>query len=201
MKNGFVANYFSALKGLMDRIPAEKFDHLCERFLEAYREDRQVFTFGNGGSATTASHFTQDVNKSVSSELPKRFRVICLNDNLSILMAYANDVSYEEVFVQQLINFLRPGDFVLAISGSGNSKNVLKAVDYANSHGAKTFGLTGFSGGKLIGMAHESIHVPAHDMQKVEDLHLVILHMAVQKLYGVLHKDESVTGGLCHIRC
>lgn len=197
----FANVYFEALKGLMDMIPGGKIDLLCDRLLEAYHGGKQVFIMGNGGSATTASHFAQDVNKGVSVGLDKRFRVICLNDNLSIIMAYANDVAYEEIFVEQIRNFLQAGDFVLVLSGSGNSKNVLKAVEYANRNGAKTFGLTGFDGGKLASLARESIVVPAPDMQKVEDLHLVILHMAMQKLYGVLHKDARVTGGIVHIRC
>ncbi|MBI2891549.1 MAG: SIS domain-containing protein [Nitrospirae bacterium] len=197
----FAARYLGTLKGLMDRISSEKFERLVQLLLETYKGEQQVFVFGNGGSATTASHFAQDMNKGASAELPKRFRMICLNDNVSILMAYANDVSYEDVFVQQLINFHRPGDLALGISGSGNSKNVLKAIGYANDHGGRTFGLTGFSGGKLAQSARDALVVPAHDMQKVEDLHMIILHMAMQRIYGILHNDATVTGDIVHLRC
>jgi D-sedoheptulose 7-phosphate isomerase len=137
---------------------------------------------GNGGSGSTASHVACDLNKGVSYGRQKRFRVISLNDNLPTLTAYANDVSYEDVFVEQLRNFLCPGDLVVGISGSGNSPNVLNAIAFANSLGAHTVGLCGFNGGKLAPMVKTPIIAPVHDMQKAEDVHLILLHAVMQVL-------------------
>lgn len=175
-------DYTQGLKEALDAIPtdaAEKFLQLLE---SAYLEGRQVFLMGNGGSGASASHAAGDLNKGVSYGREKRFRVISLNDNMATLTAYANDVSYTDAFVEQLKNFLRPGDLVIALSGSGNSPNVLKAVEYANQHGAVTVGLTGFSGGKLKGLAQVPLHVPVNDMQKVEDIHMMMFHVAMQVL-------------------
>jgi D-sedoheptulose 7-phosphate isomerase len=175
-------DYCQGLKQALDVIPtdaAEKFLQLLET---AYLEGRQVFIMGNGGSGSSASHAAGDLNKGVSYGREKRFRVISLNDNMATVTAYANDVSYSEAFVEQLKNFLNPGDVVIGISGSGNSASILKAVDYANQHGAITVGLTGFGGGKLAGMAQLPVHIPVHDMQKVEDIHMMLFHVAMQVL-------------------
>jgi D-sedoheptulose 7-phosphate isomerase len=175
-------DYTRGLKEALDLIPtdaAEKFLQLLE---SAYLDGRQVFLMGNGGSGASASHAAGDLNKGVSYGREKRFRVISLNDNLATLTAYANDVSYVDVFVEQLKNFLHPGDLVIAISGSGNSPNVLKAIEYANQQGAITVGLTGFGGGKLAGLAQVPVHIPVHDMQKVEDIHMMLFHVAMQVL-------------------
>jgi D-sedoheptulose 7-phosphate isomerase len=175
-------DYCQGLKQALDAIPtdaAEKFLQLLET---AYLEGRQVFIMGNGGSGSSASHAAGDLNKGVSYGREKRFRVISLNDNMATVTAYANDVSYSEAFVEQLKNFLNSGDVVIGISGSGNSPSILKAVDYANQHGAITVGLTGFSGGKLAGMAQLPVHIPVNDMQKVEDIHMMLFHVAMQVL-------------------
>ena len=159
--------------------------------VEALENERPVYIFGNGGSGSTASHFMGDFNKGVSEGLKKPFRFQCLNDNLPTLLAVANDFDYSEVFVYQLRGKLQPGDVVMAISGSGNSKNVLKAVAYAKEIGATVIGLTGYTGGKLRALSDVSLHVPVDSMQVAEDIHLVFDHlmMAVlcERLKGVRH--------------
>jgi D-sedoheptulose 7-phosphate isomerase len=135
------------------------------------------------------------LNKGVSYGREKRFRVISLNDNLATLTAYANDVSYTEVFVEQLKNFLRAGDVVVGISGSGNSPNILKAIEYANRQGAITVGLTGFNGGKLASLVQVPVHIPVHDMQKVEDIHMMLFHVAMQVLCARLDAPAAAPAG------
>jgi len=175
-------DYCQGLKQALDAIPteaAEKFLQLLER---AYLEGRQVFIMGNGGSGSSASHAAGDLVKGVSYGREKRFRVMSLNDNMATVTAYANDVSYSEAFVEQLKNFLNRGDVVIGISGSGNSPSILKAVEYANQQGAITVGMCGFNGGKLSGLAQVPVHIPVNDMQKVEDIHMMLFHVAMQVL-------------------
>ena len=178
----YLSEYCAGLSKALEGVSPERFEEFVYLLENAYQEERQVFFMGNGGSALTASHITCDLNKGVSYGRQKRFRVICLNDNLATVSAYANDVSYAEAFVEQLKNFLRPGDVVVGISGSGNSSNVLKAIDYANSHGAHTVGLCGFNGGKLAGMVRTPILAPVQDMQKAEDVHMILFHVVMQVL-------------------
>jgi len=150
--------------------------------------------FGNGGSGSTASHFACDINKGVSYGHDKRFKVICLNDNIPTMLAYANDSSYDDIFIEQLKNFLSPGDVVFGISGSGNSENVMRAIEYGNSNGAKTLGFTGFEGGRLGKAAGLSINIASDDMQKIEDIHLILTHMIMQafcKSLGVPGKQDG----------
>jgi D-sedoheptulose 7-phosphate isomerase len=175
-------DYCQGLKQALDAIPTEAVEKFLQTLESAYREDRQVFLMGNGGSGSSASHAACDLNKGVSYGREKRFRAICLSDNVATLTAYANDVSYSEVFVEQLKNYLRPGDVVIGISGSGNSPNVLKAIEYGNQQGAMTVGLCGFNGGKLAGLARLPVHVPVNDMQQVEDIHMMLFHVAMQVL-------------------
>jgi D-sedoheptulose 7-phosphate isomerase len=182
MIRDYLVNYCAGLSKVLRSVSPERFEEFVHLLESAYQDGRQVFLMGNGGSGSTASHFACDLNKGVSFGRQKRFRVICLNDNLPILMAYSNDVSYEDVFVEQLKNFLHPGDLVVGISGSGNSPNVLKAIAYANSLGAHTVGLCGFNGGKLAGTVRTPILAPVHDMQKAEDVHMIVLHVVMQVL-------------------
>lgn len=132
---------------------------------------------GNGGSAATASHFVTDLVKGASYNRPLRFRIMALTDSMSTLSAYANDVSFECVFVEQLKNFARPGDLVMGISGSGNSPNVLRALEYANSLGCRTLALTGRDGGQLAPLAQLSIRVAEPHMGRIEDAHMIVCHM------------------------
>ena len=182
--------YRQGLKQALDATPTAAVEEVLHLLEQAYHDDRQVFIMGNGGSASTASHVACDLNKNVCAGLERRYRVICLNDNLPMMMAYANDLSYEDIFVEPMKNFLQPGDLVIGISASGNSPNVLKAITYANQRGAHTVGLSGFEGGKLSRLVATPLVVPVNDMQKIEDVHLTIFHVAMQYLYARLQKPQ-----------
>ncbi len=160
--------------------------------LETFENGNTVFVFGNGGSSATASHFQNDFNKGVSEHTEKKFNFQCLNDNVATVMAVANDIGFEEVFRFQLIGHMRPGDVVLAISGSGNSRNVINAVEYAKEQGAKVIGLTGFGGGKLKELSDVSLHVPVNSMQITEDIHMVFDHLMMSIFYRSLAGIEHL---------
>ena len=177
-----ISAYFEKIKATVDLVSREEVNTLLGLLLDALEGGKTVFMMGNGGSAATASHYAADFNKGLSYGKAKRFRFICLSDNTATFTAYANDVSYDEVFVEQLRNFLEPGDLVIAISGSGNSRNVLKAIEHANGAGAITVGLTGYDGGQLRRIARHGVHIPVDDMQVTEDLHMVLDHLC----YAVL---------------
>lgn len=185
--------YFDRLKTAIDLLSRDQVNTLARLLREAREQGRTVFIMGNGGSAATASHFAVDFNKGLSHAGSRRFRVLCLNDGIPALTACANDMGYERVFVEPLQNFLETGDLVIAISGSGNSANVLEAVRYANDRGAVTVGLTGFDGGRLREIAHHGVHVPLDDMQVTEDLHLVVTHV-VYSVLGAQESEEGVVG-------
>ena len=178
----FSNEYINGLKNVLDIFPHEQFDKLIKVMLEAYHNQKHIFVMGNGGSASTASHWVCDINKECYPDKEKRFKMICLNDNISTMLAYANDLIYEDIFVEQLKNFFEPGDVVIGISGGGNSMNVLKAIEYANDNGGTTVGLCGSSGGKLFQKAHVPILAEVDDMQKVEDIHMIVVHMSMQKI-------------------
>lgn len=184
----FAIKYLIELKKAIDGILLDKFEEITNIILDAYNTERSIFIMGNGGSGTTASHFACDINKGCCSDLEKRFKVICLNDNIPIMLAYANDKSYDDIFVEQLKNFLEPGDVVIGISGSGNSKNILKAIEYANKKGAITIGLTGYDGGRLADISKVALITNINDMQKVEDTHLIITHILMQFLSNELRR-------------
>lgn len=177
--------YLNVLKQKIDGLDMQEVQTVIEKLIEVYQRDGFVYIFGNGGSAATASHFVNDFNKGVSENLQKKFRFCCLNDNVSSIMAIANDISYNDIFKFQLENYLTRKDLVIGISGSGNSKNVVSAIQYANSVGVETVGLVGYDGGKLKNLAKYCIHVAANDMQKVEDIHMIIEHvmMSIIKKY------------------
>ena len=150
---------------------------------ETFENGNTVFVFGNGGSSATASHYQNDFNKGVSEHTEKKFNFLCLNDNVATVMAIANDIGFEEVFRFQLRGHLKPGDVILAISGSGNSKNVINAVEYAKEQGNRIIGLTGFGGGKLRQLSDVSLHVPINSMQITEDIHMVFDHLMMSIFY------------------
>ena len=179
------------LKAAIDRISRDEINEFLNLLVDALEAGRTVFTLGNGGSAATASHMAVDFNKGLSYGKARRFRFLCLSDNLPTLTAYANDVSYEDVFVEPLRNFLESGDLVIAISGSGNSRNVIKAVEYANARDAVTVGLTGYDGGRLRKTARYGVHIPIRDMQVTEDLHMVLDHLAYSVLGEYLPDEDS----------
>lgn len=176
------SGYTKKLGELLGRLDFAAIDAGVDLIEKAWRDGRQIITLGNGGSSLTALHFINDWNKSVflSSGIPFRGRTLV--DNIGLVMSYANDVSFEDVFAEQLKNILQPGDLVLALSGSGNSENVIRAVKYANDHGAITLGLCGYRGGKLKETAQHVIWVDADDMQLSEDVHFFFGHIVMQRL-------------------
>jgi len=169
--------YKAALLAVIERIDTGRVEQAIEWFREARDGSKHIFVCGNGGSASTASHFTCDILKGASYNRDMRFRITSLGDSLATLTAYSNDVSYECVFVEQLKNLAEKGDLVMCISGSGNSPNVVRAMEYANSIGCRTIALTGMDGGKLGPLAQLNIHVPAPHMGRIEDAHMVVCHM------------------------
>ncbi len=173
----FTQSYVQNLVGTLQSLDLSKVDQAIEWLREARDNGNTIFTCGNGGSAATASHFVCDIVKGASYQREKRFRIMALTDNLAAITAYSNDVSYECVFVEQLKNFAKPGDVLIAISGSGNSPNVLRAVEYANELGCKTIGMTGRDGGKLGPLSQLNIHAAEPHMGRIEDAHMIACHM------------------------
>jgi D-sedoheptulose 7-phosphate isomerase len=169
--------YKAALLEAIDRIDISQVEQAIEWFGEARNGSKHIFVCGNGGSASTASHFTCDIVKGASYNRDARFRIVALVDSLATLTAYSNDVGYEHIFVEQLKNFAQPGDLVMCISGSGNSPNVVRAMEYANSIGCRTIALTGRDGGKLGPLAQLNIQVAVPHMGRIEDAHMVVCHM------------------------
>ena len=174
---GFPAKYFASLQETLSHVDWKKTEQVIECFREARDEGRRIFVCGNGGSASTASHFACDIVKGCSHGHPQRFRIMALTDSLPTLTAYANDVGYDCVFVEQLKNFAQSGDVLLGISGSGNSPNVLRAMEFANQAGLKTIAFTGRDGGQLGRLAQLEINVKEPHMGRIEDAHLILCHM------------------------
>src|SRR5687768_10529078 len=173
----------------LSRIDPAEVKALADAVYDCYRRDRFVFVCGNGGSGSNASHFCEDVGKGslrredFTNDKKKRVRILSLTDNTPYILAWGNDEGFDRVFVEQLKNLAGPGDLLIAISGSGNSPNVLRAVDWANRHGLDTFGCTGFSGGKLRSLAKQNLHVDLDDMGLVETIHLAAFHWVVDDLH------------------
>jgi D-sedoheptulose 7-phosphate isomerase len=194
MKNSEFNEYFERVAETLKVVDIQSIEKLVDALLTARDQEATIFIFGNGGSAATASHVTGDFLKGISYQMDKRFRVICLNDNVSGMMAISNDLTYDEIFVEQLKAFLRKNDMVIGISGSGNSFNVVKALEFARSKGAKTVAFCGFKGGKIKEIADLSIHVPIHDMEITEDIHIIIFHAIKQALIKRLKGDNFSMG-------
>ncbi len=173
----FPATYKSGLIRALDTIDLEGVSQVIELFKDARANGRRIFVCGNGGSASTASHFACDMVKGASFQKPHRFRIMALTDQLPTITAYANDVGYDAVFVEQLKNFAEAGDLFMGISGSGNSPNVLRAIEYANSIGCKTVALTGRDGGQLGPLAQINVRVAEPHMGRIEDGHMIVCHM------------------------
>lgn len=177
-----ISRYFEKEKTTLDAINKDDLNTLMNVLVQAKDERKTIFIMGNGGSAATASHYVCDFNKGISYGKDKMFKFICLNDNIPTMMAYANDMSYADVFVGPLKNFMQEGDIVIGISGSGNSENVVRAITYANENGGVTVGITGYSGGKVKQLSRYNVHVPVDDMQITEDLHMVLDHCMMKIL-------------------
>ena len=169
-------SYFDLLTAGMRALPFDQIERLAQLLLDVYQQQRTVFLFGNGGSAALASHFACDLAKGTANGSQKRFRVLALTDNVPLLTAWANDVKYDHIFAEQLRNFAVAGDVAFAISASGNSPNVLKALRVAKQAGSITAGLTGFSGGRMLSLCDVCIVIPSDNMQIIEDLHLSVAH-------------------------
>ena len=176
------AGYLRQLKRVLDRIDGQAIDALAERVFQACSDGKQVLVFGNGGSAYTASHFVTDLVKTAAVEGCPRLRAISLVDNYGLTTALGNDIDYEDTFLFPLTTYARPGDVAIAISGSGNSSNVVKACEWARDNGLTVVALTGFKGGKIAELCHLHIHVPSDNYGIIEDLHLAIGHMISQAL-------------------
>jgi D-sedoheptulose 7-phosphate isomerase len=185
-----VINYVTTLQETINQLPKEEIVRVMELLHSARLTGRQIFIMGNGGSASTATHFVCDLAKNTRKEGWPHFKVIGLSDNMALFSAYANDEGYENVFAQQLANLVIPGDIVIAISASGNSKNVLNAVSLAKAASAITIGFTGFDGGQLCSMADISIHVNSNIIEHVEDIHLMLEHMIVRSLRERVYSEE-----------
>lgn len=172
-----VKDYIAKEIEILSALDTGAIDEALNEIEKVYNAGGKIYIMGNGGSSATASHYANDFNKGLSEFLDKKFEFVCLCDNVPTLMAITNDIGFEEVFRFQLKGRLKKGDLVIGISGSGNSKNVLNAIEYAKSMGVKTIGMTGYNGGKLKDMCDVSMHVPVDSMQITEDIHMIFDHL------------------------
>lgn len=172
-----IFEYINKLKKVLENLEISEISGVINALFDAYESEKMIYTFGNGGSAATASHFVCDFNKGTSAHLKKKFKFVCLCDNTPTVMAIANDCGYENIFSMQLEGRLSEGDVIIAISGSGNSKNVIKAVEYAKEKKCKIVSMTGYDGGRLLQLSDHYIHVNINNMQIVEDIHMVMCHL------------------------
>ena len=172
-----INNYLQREIEVIEALDIDMINTAMNELEMAYQREGTIYICGNGGSASTASHYANDFNKGLSEYLAKKFRFVCLNDNVPTLMAVANDIGYEEVFRFPLLNKLKPEDLVIGISGSGNSKNVVNALTYAKECGVRTMGIVGYDGGKVLDIADVSLFVPIKNMQVAEDIHMMFDHL------------------------
>jgi D-sedoheptulose 7-phosphate isomerase len=188
-------DYVRRLQNELARVEEAEIQRMADLIYRAWQDEKFVFIFGNGGSGCNATHMAEDLGKSslrecdLKDETKKRLKVMSLTDNLGWILAVGNDCGYDQIFVQQLMNYGGAGDLVIAISGSGNSPNVLTAVDWANRHGLTTFGLTGFNGGKLRQRAQAGLHVPLDDMGMVESIHLCLFHWVLNDVFARINGE------------
>ena len=188
-----VSQYVDSLAIVLGRLALEDVLRVQDVLLEAWRGGKMIFIVGNGGSASTASHMANDLNKGSIVDGQPRFRAMALTDNVPLITAWGNDTAYHRVFVEQMVNFLTPGDVLVAISGSGNSPNVIAAVEWARREGAVTIGLTGGSGGRLRGLVDCCVVVPSSRMEQIEDMHLVLSHALCVGLRTRIARETLVT--------
>lgn len=187
--------YLARLTEELARINLADLQQWADLIFQAWEQERFVYIFGNGGSGLTASHISEDLGKGTvrsqdaQNDSLKRLKVLSLTDNLGWILAVGNDLAYDQIFVQQLMNYGRPGDLAIGISGSGNSPNVLQAIDWANRHGLITFGLTGYDGGKLKQMQQHGLHVDLTDMGMVESIHMCLFHWVLNDVYARMNRE------------
>ena len=176
----YINIYSNDVQGALQKLDAEAFSRAIDTLVDAYKHDRQIFIFGNGGSAGTANHFVCDFGKNAVVEPGRRrFRILSLSDNIEKITALGNDIAFNEIFRQQLVNLMRDGDVIISVSASGNSPDIVKACEYARSRNGKIISLAGFSGGAMAEIADISLVAPLTSYEQIEDLHMVILHMIV----------------------
>lgn len=178
------AEYFAETARVIQCFDEKLLDTLVDRLLAARAEGRRVFIVGNGGSASLASHLACDFNKNCNLPGGARFKVIALTDNLATIMAYANDVSYDDIFVEQLKNLFERGDLLLGISGSGNSENVVRALRWARANGGFTAGWLAYGGGRCAPLCDVALVADTYDMQHAEDAHTVLMHLLMKVFMG-----------------
>ena len=195
----FIQDYISTLQLTMDQLPRQSIADVIDRLQQARTTGNQVFILGNGGSASTASHFACDLAKNTRQEGLPHFRVIGLTDNMAMFSALANDEGYENVFSEQLASLVRPGDIVIAISASGNSRNVINAAEAAQRCDATVIGFTGFDGGHLRQLANINIHVDSNIIEHVEDIHLMLEHLIVKTIKTQGQPSVNFTASLAQL--
>jgi D-sedoheptulose 7-phosphate isomerase len=192
--------YLQRLRSEIDRVDQSALLRWADLIYDAWQNERFVFIFGNGGSGLGASHMSQDFGKStlheheLHDESKKRLKVLSLTDNVGWLMAIGNDLDYDQIFLQQLMNYGSEGDIAIGISGSGNSENVVKAIDWANRHGLKTFGLSGYDGGKLKQAQQDGVHVDVPDIGMVEGIHLCVFHWVLNDVFARINHEGRYAG-------
>lgn len=189
-----IREYLNLEAEILGRLDVDEIDAALSLLEECLEQEHTIYIFGNGGSSSTASHFQNDFNKGISEHIEKKFRFVCLNDNLPTVMAVANDIGFEEIFRFQLRGRVKAEDVIIAISGSGNSRNVLNAVEYAKAQGCRVIGLTGYDGGQLRGLSDVSLHVPVKSMQITEDIHMIFDHLMMSVFYKTLCGIDHVKG-------
>jgi D-sedoheptulose 7-phosphate isomerase len=189
--------YFHKLKETLDKIELKPVEQVVEILLKCREDQGTMYIFGNGGSAANASHIAGDFLKGISFGMKKRFKTHCLNDNIAGITAITNDLSYDEVFIEQLKTYLTPGDVVIGISGSGNSENVVKAIQWARDNGAVTIALVGYKGGRLAKVAEVVMHAPVDDMEITEDIHTILFHSIKQEINRRI-KGENYSMGAAY---
>jgi D-sedoheptulose 7-phosphate isomerase len=195
----FIQDYISTLQLTMDQLPRQSIAEVIDLLQNARKTSSQVFILGNGGSASTASHFACDLAKNTRHDGLPHFRVIGLTDNMAMFSALANDEGYENVFSEQLASLVRPGDIVICISASGNSENVIRAAQMAHRHSATVIGFTGFDGGRLGQLANIHVHVNSNIIEHVEDIHLMLEHLIVKSIKDQVQPIVTVSAPIAQM--
>jgi D-sedoheptulose 7-phosphate isomerase len=187
-----IDDYFASVRQTLTDLPQTQIRHIVDLILATRAAGGQIFVFGNGGSAATASHFACDLGKGTVHKGKRRFRVISLCDQIPMMTAWANDANYSDIFVEQLANLLNKSDLVIGISSSGNSPNVLKALQFAKAQGVKTVALSGFNGGRVREIVDECLIVPSSSVQIIEDIHLMLEHVIFLQICAKVKLEPAV---------
>jgi D-sedoheptulose 7-phosphate isomerase len=178
----YIRSYLDNLTGLLNGVDMAQVEEMVEALLEAWRQGKRVLLMGNGGSSSSVSHIVNDLQKCIHLEAGRPLRTLCLSDCTPLMMAWANDTAWDNIFAPQVECWAEPGDVVIGVSGSGSSMNVINGIEAANRQGATTFGLAGFQGGKLKQAARRCLVVSSDNMQRIEDVHMVLLHVVFSAL-------------------